>query len=134
MPAEMNFVVKQPKYIQIFLNKFWISLYTEELNYRLKFYYKTYTWYNLSNNETRTKIPQKACRLGPCTGKSTMCLKGVAVHLWWPHNNTFMPVKIMVAMVSKHQHKKEVLFRISINLNESLFIHCIKKYTYLKNG
>ena len=42
MPAEMNFVVKQPKYIQIFINKIKISLYTEELNYRLKFYHKNY--------------------------------------------------------------------------------------------
>ena len=30
LPAEMNSVVKQPKYIQIFINK--ISLCTEELN------------------------------------------------------------------------------------------------------
>ena len=38
LPAEMNFVVKQPKYIQIFINKIKISLYTEKLNYRLIFY------------------------------------------------------------------------------------------------
>ena len=52
------------------------------------------------------KIAQKdALGIGPCTGISKMlCLK--------VHDGTCsdQPVKMMVAVVSKQQHKREVLF------------------------